>query len=379
MINFEYGVCPISDLQVITERNAKNKIQAKEVILPDGRGVAPTDRFWKSLQMRFKFNDTMFKYFPHEESFKRISEVSANDEVRWCIEKGKTAKLLSVTNPKNPIIEFGNLAEILAVYNSEKVDYSDGVVRSTHVPRVQVNEPIGGDTHENRFVIDCPIDGFGKPHVYLGLLRLVCVNGAIAFHAGFRSELNVGKGNDTIEQSLKRALEGFNNEEGFSALRVRFNSATQSFASVSEAMLLYRLIMKTYNNKDLLGVKVMKIGGTNEDVSFYDNIAPLKDFMNMTGELNRHYGLTNLDTLSPKRQKVLPTRAAVYDLLNFASELATHHMTARGARTMQAYIGTMLNEEYDLEGTKNKFGDWKDIFIERKETSTAVTEMSQTM
>ena len=37
------------------------------------------------------------------------------------------------------------------------------------------------------------------------------------------------------------------------------------------------------------------------------------------------YGLANLDTLSPKRQRTLPVDCKVYDLLNFATEIATHH------------------------------------------------------
>ena len=33
-----------------------------------------------------------------------------------------------------------------------------------------------------------------------------------------------------------------------------------------------------------------------------------------------------MDALSVKRQRTLPVKARVLDLLNFASELATHHL-----------------------------------------------------
>src|SRR6202011_2937734 len=62
-------------------------------------------------------------------------------------------------------------------------------------------------------------------------------------------------------------------------------------------------------------------------------------FNKMTGDLSQIYGLANLDTLSAKRQRTLPTACKVYDLLNFASEVATHHATPAGERALQAYIG----------------------------------------
>ena len=48
----------------------------------------------------------------------------------------------------------------------------------------------------------------------------------------------------------------------------------------------------------------------------------------MTGDLQRIYGMANLDALSVKRQRTLPAACKVYDLLNFASEVATHHADA---------------------------------------------------
>ena len=87
-------------------------------------------------------------------------------------------------------------------------------------------------------------------------------------------------------------------------------------------------------------------------------------FGKMTGDLTRVYGLANMDALSAKRQRTLPSACRVYDLLNFASELATHHAKPEGGRKLQAYIGDLVSGEYDLEGTADQFPDWRDFFVE---------------
>jgi len=75
------------------------------------------------------------------------------------------------------------------------------------------------------------------------------------------------------------------------------------------------------------------------------------------------YGLANLDALSVKRQRVLPARCRVYDLLNFASEVATHHSTTEGNRSMQAFIGSVISDEYDMEGTAETVTDFADFLV----------------
>jgi hypothetical protein len=83
----------------------------------------------------------------------------------------------------------------------------------------------------------------------------------------------------------------------------------------------------------------------------------------MTGRLHELYGLANLDALSVKRQRVLPARCRVYDLLNFASEVATHHSTTEGGRSMQAFIGSMISDEFDMEGTAATVTDFADFLV----------------
>jgi hypothetical protein len=73
--------------------------------------------------------------------------------------------------------------------------------------------------------------------------------------------------------------------------------------------------------------------------------------------------LANLESLSVKRQRMLPARCRVYDLLNFASEIATHRASSESRPRLQAYIGTLVSDEFDLEGTAEKVPELKDLFL----------------
>ena len=103
----------------------------------------------------------------------------------------------------------------------------------------------------------------------------------------------------------------------------------------------------------------------------------LRSFRKMTGDMAEIYGLANLDALSVKRQRTLPAACKVYDLLNFTSELATHHAGDQGQRMLQASIGSLVGGEYDLEGTADQFGDWRDFFIGSEKTTGTLAKLSR--
>lgn len=67
----------------------------------------------------------------------------------------------------------------------------------------------------------------------------------------------------------------------------------------------------------------------------------------------------------------------MYDLLNFASEVATHHANEVGGRTVQAYIGDLISNEYDLEGTADHFSNWKDFFISSDATASTMASLNK--
>jgi hypothetical protein len=376
-LTFDYRTTRIKDLQVVTTKNQAGKTLVASVNLND-EPLVPTDRFWSSLHMRFGFTSNIFRYFSHAEVFTRISEVAGDDQIRLCIQRDESGpgQLLAVTNPRQAVMQHQDLMALLGKYGGEEVKYSRGIVSSQHNPRNTSTFQVAGDGFKNKFVLDTPIDGYGRPSVYLSLLRLLCANGAIGFSAAFRSELNVGKGDDGVFFALTRVLEGFNNEDGFAALRQRFESGARSWASVNETNKLYKLLARLHNLGQVKKNGTMKFTGS--DGASETTGSPLfKAFHSMTGDLAQVYGLANMDALSVKRQRTLPTACKVYELLNFASEVATHQANEVGARSVQAYIGDLISNEYDLEGTADHFSNWRDFFISSDATASTLAGMNR--
>lgn len=381
-VSFNYTFLPVSDMQVTTEEDPKTgKKKVKKVLVQD-EPLEPTDRFWTSLYARYGFNSAFFKYFDHSEVFERISKVEKNDRMRLCIERDEKNEgtLLGVSNPTKPIVVYDELMELLGRYHGHEVTYHNGIVESTHTPRSGANQfMVGGDEFANRFLMATPIDGYGGPNIYLSLLRLICQNGVVGYTKSFRAGLALGKGDDDVGPTLTRALDGFNNDEGYAALRQRLESATTSWASVYETTNLYKLLTRLHGTNmidDMGGVtpegarniRNLMHSPTDGKVEGIEGVGSmlLLAFHRMTGDTSKLYGLANLDALSMKRQRTLPVKCTVYDAINFATEVASHYATPAGARQLQGWIGGLITEEYDMEGTKDKFGDFADFHIDAR-------------
>ena len=62
------------------------------------------------------------------------------------------------------------------------------------------------------------------------------------------------------------------------------------------------------------------------------------------------YGVTDLANIGIKKRPLLPVGCSVADLLNFASELVTHHADLlKSDSTLHAFAGTVLAKGFDLE------------------------------
>ena len=83
----------------------------------------------------------------------------------------------------------------------------------------------------------------------------------------------------------------------------------------------------------------------------------------MTGNISAMYGLSNINTISNKKQKILPTKCSVYDLLNFLTELSTHYAKSGERTILQGMTGTLLANDYDLENTMEESKDFQDLFL----------------
>jgi len=375
-LKFDYLLTGLNDLHVNTSVDAKTGKTVVENILVADEPMQATERFWTSLYARYGFNKAFFKYFNHAETFQRISEVESADKMRLCVERSGDgdAKLLAVSNPGKPVVGHDDLMEILTNYNGESINYSNGIVESTHSPRAGNTFDILGDAHENRFVMQTPIDGYGTPNLYLSLLRQVCSNGMIGMARAFRSTLALGKGEDHVGHTIIRALDGFNNDEGYAALRQRLEAAGSSWLSMYESQQLYKLLVKLHHDghlsRDGSSPMVERVISERGNTASGGTGSPIiTAFHAMTGDPAEAYGLANLDALSVKRQRTLPVKCTVYDAINFTTEVATHYARPEGARRLNALVGTTISEEYDMEGTKDRFGEFADFLVESKMSS----------
>ena len=389
-MSFDYGVVKLKDMQVETGTGATGKPEVKSINI-DGRKLAPTPRFWTSLHARYGISNSIFKYFPHEETFNRIADIEGDDRLRIMVETSTApdgspvSRLQAVSAPEKPVVAYDELMEVLGGYGGESVSYSDGIVTSMHIPARNNSEfRMVGDQFLNRYALRTPIDGYGKPTIYLALIRVICTNGMIAMTPVFKSEMVVGKKTDDVRHTFTRFLEGFNSDEGYAALRSRLEGATKSWCSVNEANNLYKLLVKQHSKGTLNGEGaalmgespdvqryLMQDGDIRKQVAAGDgndlNVGSpiIRAFHQMTGDVQSLYGLANIDALSQKRQRAMPVRCSVYDFFNFITEVATHHADPTAAMQLQSIMGEMLTTEYDLEGTMNQFPEFQDFYVRK--------------
>ena len=317
----------------------------KALVDLDGEHCRVSRRFWKSVFARYRFGSSTFRYFRPEEVFQRICSVAKDDTLRVMIEYPQQGPpvALAVSKPADRLVTIDDVRDLARSHEARDAHYADGVVRCTFTPRSGERAlAIGGDQFANRFVLDVPIDGFGSSRIHVALLRLICANGAIGFHRAFASDVPASK---SPRHTLERAIECFDHADGFAAIRERFQAAQISWASVREAHGLYRQLVKT---------KAADPGR---------KVRAIEDFDRLTGRIQEFYGITNLDTLPVRRQRLLPVKCRVYDLVNFASEMATHMAEPAESRHLQSWIGSTLAEEFDLEGTAGQVPEFADLLV----------------
>lgn len=346
--NFVYGITSIGDLRIVANPNKPKE----HIVEAEGAPAVATPRFWQSFASKYGISQGIFNYYSHNEVLKRIAKRVPNDKVRYCIERygPSRRRILAIGNPDEPLVEHDELADLLQ-QRKGRLSYVNGVLSSTHRPRSgDCACRIGGDVFRRRLEFEAPIDGFGQPRIYTSLLREVCSNGMIGYGRAFRSDVTLGT---DATHSIRRAIDSYDDDKGYATLGRRFESAQTSWASLRECLLLTRKLKSSKLKREAKPITLART------------------LNRITGNLNEIYGLANLNALSVKRQRVLPSRCRVYDLMNFASEVATHHAAPSGARILQAFIGTLVSDEYDMEGTAEEVTDFNDFFVQAPETNVA--------
>lgn len=327
----------------------KTNSSTKKYLILDGQRFETTDRFWASVSSRFGLNQKLFKFFSGEEVLQRVMEVSARDRKSIALRLVTDEKsVYGISDPAQKILTYDDVAE---VFNKKGIDWSfaDGQLQSLVTPDGgHQNFKIGADDHQHRFFLKAPIDGYGNTTASLALLRLVCENGMVAMTPAFTTILKVGKGESkNMSYGLDRALNSFTNDEGFDVLEHRLEVAQKSTASLSELM------------------RIKAVAG-KLDATFSPEIVRAID--DASGNVLYNYGVTDLRELG-KKAKILPANCTIYDLMNVITEAVTHKFTekehAKDANRLNSLIGELLSTEYDLEGTKSKFSEFKDLHFDK--------------
>lgn len=297
------------------------------------------DRFILSLCSKFGIGTSIFYLFNPAEVFERVQQVHPRGRVRIVTENSAVGlKCLAATAPTKSFVDFDTLVGILTkssrVGKIKLVRYNEGSVTTVHVMDEAPWE-ISGDLFYQAFTLDTPIDGYGLPSIYLSLIRASNETLLTAESKTFRSEVQLGKAGDAPEIPLTRALDTFNNEEGFQALRQRLDSAKKSFASLHEVDTLAKIFRRVLNQSN---------------TEQYQEV--MAAYTNMTGDVSKKYGIATEDSLSAKKARLLPLDCSVLDLVFFSMVVTTHkQFLIQNNKPITQWMGQLLDNEYDLEGS----------------------------
>ena len=355
---FDYVVTNVKALKASVEetRTRTGRLMRKECrsIEIDGRKTAPTSRFWNSLYSMYGFNQAFFNYFSHDEVFTRLQERDDDREIRVCVENTNGVEmLLACTNPNSGLITHDEMLDVARMMGGTDIKYHNGVIESHHQPAVgSSNFMVGGDEFTPRLMLQTPIDGYGLPSSYLSILRQVCSNGMVAMDKAFQSRIHIGKKDGHVSHSIVRHLQGYGNDEGYSAIRQRIASAQTSRASLFEVTDLYNKLIKVKDHLSLEAPDVEHDTLIRQEHGMSNRFSITRSLVDMAGDVSSLYGLASSSMVNVKKLKTLPAKCNVYDLINFATEVATHHAETAGARSLHGWVGGLISNEFDLEGTK---------------------------
>lgn len=391
MPRFEYKILPINKVSITTKHiNVKGKLKPEIVRYAtiEDRTYITTNRFWSSLCSRYGnlgISTSLLRsgLFTYEEIFKRIANALTEGKLynRITIDN-KHSALLGMNSSSMPVCKYGELKQLLEAHNGGQITYFDdikgkcGIVSSMHQPRINYEFKIGADKFTSKFNYQIPIDGFGKPLIYLTAV-LERNNRSpipiIGCSPSYKCELNLGK-DENVMFSLTRALEGYNNEDGFMAMRSKLEIASKSWASIMEAQNLYKVIL--HSDLKANGMASLFVR-TDDDVDsdgqpLSDNILIQKAFLKLTGNIPAMYGIVHIDALSKKKMSRLPVKCTVYDLIVFASEILDGFTD--GDYSLSNYIGNLLgsDEEFDLENSKETMPNFSDFLNMHDDAKLAI-------
>ena len=317
---------PITPRQMVEALDC-DETKIKSLVI-DNSAYKLSDRFYKTLAAELGIPYGVFGFFTPLEVMERAAAKVPDLQLRVTVDtEGRQA--LGLTQNKGLPMPINYIENVL--HNDKRltdVEYGDGVLSAM----LDLDDPwdVPNDsTYGMRVRCRVPVDGVGMPDMSLATWRQVCSNGAVAETSLFRTKMEI---KDNSGEHFRRLLASFSNPSGVEMLQERMCNAAETKASVGEVVLLEGLIRRSVANAR----NQMLLRECLNDVA--DNPCV-------------RYGVTDLANIGQKKRPLLPVGCSVADLLNFASELGTHHSDLlKSDSTLQSFSGTLLSKGFDLEG-----------------------------
>ena len=317
---------PITPRQMVEALDC-DETKIKSLVI-DNSAYKLSDRFYKTLAGELGIPYGVFGFFTPLEVMERAAAKVPDLQLRVTVDtEGRQA--LGLTQNKGLPMPINYIENVL--HNDKRltgVEYSDGVLSAM----LDLDDPwdVPNDsTYGMRVRCRVPVDGVGMPDMSLATWRQVCSNGAVAETSLFRTKMEI---KDNSGEHFRRLLASFSNPSGVEMLQERMCNAAETKASVGEVVLLEGLIRRSVANAR----NQMLLRERLNDVADNPGV---------------RYGVTDLANIGQKKRPLLPVGCSVADLLNFASELGTHHSDLlKSDSTLQSFSGTLLSKGFDLEG-----------------------------
>lgn len=313
-----------AELSEAAEEGAQGEL--REVRL-DGRGYRVTPRFLKGLAQRMGVPASVFSLFPPGAVLRRGAEVHPDLPLRVTADESE-GLLLGLVEDKGAPVPVGAIERSMREDRRlAKFGYADGVMKGTF--DLSETWSIAGDSdYRVQVRVSVPVDGMGAPEATLGLMRLICSNGAVAEASAFRTKLEARDGDGG---HFRRLLESFSNPRGVEALRGRLLAAAGTKASVGEVYKVEEFLRRQVERSEVS----MRLRERLQEVA---------------GNPCVRYGVTDIGAIGARRRALLPADCPVADLLNFVTELATHHgRFLKDPGAADALLGAFFTSDFDLE------------------------------
>ena len=293
----------------------------------DGERYSPSQRFLKGLAQRMKVPLGVFELFTPLEAIRRAAERAPDLPLRLTLDRGEHLALALVEDKGVPL-PAGNIEAIMREDpRLQEFHYHDGVISG----RFDLGEAwdIPGDSKYGVHInTEVPVDGMGTPATTLATWRQVCSNGAVAEAPMFRTKMEI---KDNSGEHFRRLLKSFSNPRGIELLHERLMVANATKASVDEVFQAESFIRRQIRDSR----HQMLLCERLQDVAENPCV---------------RYGVTDLGAIGERRRGLLPTGASVADVMNFVSELNTHHgALLRNQNAANALIGEFFAGSFDLE------------------------------